>query len=248
MQLQSHLWNGSGGNRHSQYVGKKASVTAKGGLGLAIGAALVLTCAHARTDSCESVSLCRSAVEVAQAEYRDFLARALTPYAKKMHGLAAEDGYQNATLGAPYVLHEILPEKVGDCDIEVCESLGELCGHYESYMFPVFFSGRLKLMMTVFYNRVTGRLEIGSLGDKWLAAELSEILKAWSEDGARVELYHSPEAGVWAFSVPSHSQPNLTLVVPAAQRAGDYSVLSPLADTARTLAERVADSQRGWYQ
>ena len=72
-----------------------------------------------RGESQDSVS----AVRVAQDGYQDFLKNALAPRAKEKHGLDAGDGPQNASLGVPYLLHEIIPGKVEQCGNQACDSV-----------------------------------------------------------------------------------------------------------------------------
>ncbi|MDJ0766323.1 MAG: hypothetical protein QNJ97_25310 [Myxococcota bacterium] len=194
---------------------------------------------------CAASQPCQRAVSVAQDGFKDFLDRALTPHAKKMHALAPQDNSHNAALGRPYLLHEIIPEKVNRCVNQTCGSPQSLSTPFEVYMFPVLFDGDIKLMLTVYKNQKTGEFQIGSLGDKWLARELSAILALWPTGQYPLELYKSNQAQTYAFSIPSYATPNLTLIDPENRDTADYRKLTPLADVVGVLKTRIARMLQG---
>ena len=200
-------------------------------------------------DSSDESQDYRDATEVAQTRYQDFLRRALTPYSKARHGLDIDDDPDKAVLGAPYLIHEIVPSKVDLCSDQACDSASDISAPIDVYVFPVMFGGRAKLILTVYRNQETGELEIGSLGEGWLARELETIREQWPAKTHPIMLFKSNQARVYAFSIPSLNKQNLTLIDPEKGYGGmsGYGTLTDIKTVLPTLKAKIAHGMKGPY-
>jgi len=180
------------------------------------------------------------ATRTAEVELHDFLERALTPHAMKMYGLEAEDSADNATLGKPLQLHLIDPQKVNSCVELKCVSVDHIALAIETYLFPVKFNGKPKLLISVDRYQGAEHFEIGSLGYRWLARELALIERHWPlREGFTMRLFKSNQGQVYAFSIAEKGSFNLTLIDPNNTKTNRYQELSTLANVLPDLQHRI---------
>lgn len=145
------------------------------------------------------------------------------------HGLSGYDNGDKVTLGEPLPLYSIFNEKVtGYTEGSPLENLYEKT---DVIMFPVLFDGRAKLILKVSHYG-TDQLQIGSLGESALAAQLDAIQKQYpSTNGFTVMVLSNNQTHSYLLHIPQLKNDNLTII-----KAGNgYATLTTVAETMQML-------------
>ncbi|MDJ0761835.1 MAG: hypothetical protein QNJ97_02505 [Myxococcota bacterium] len=200
---------------------------------------VLLACASASAQDAIKPRTTRATV-VAEQGFRDFLTRALTETTRKRFDLAPNETAKNATLGSPLRLNVIVPNKVAACRDGKCKSPDALSNPIDTYLFPVKFNGQLKLFMSVDRYKNRDDFEIGSLGYKALARELTTVFKKWPRSQNAFKLYVCDQAQTYAFSIPELGPDNLTLIDFSRGDRIKYGELSTMAQTIQILQKRIS--------
>ncbi len=150
---------------------------------------------------------------IAEKGFKKFISSCLSGDAQayKHFNLGDRDVIEKATLGKPYKLGLISPEKV-----RTYRSNTKVCDCYKTintYIFPVLFNGKTKFVLSVEKYTDEGNYKIGSIGSKWLALEIEKVLKKWpSSKGYSIVLMQNLPTQEYAFHIPQKDGFNLTLL------------------------------------
>lgn len=163
----------------------------------------------------------KDAKNAAQQGYKEFLKGPLanTQFCAD-NWLTAQDKVENATLGEPFELYALSPEKIrsykaGTSVMAIAEKSG-------IYMFPVLINGNAKLILEV-SKYGEDRFQIGSLGDGFLARELGEITTTYTKKNLTPVLLSNYQTHAYFFTVPQLGTDNLTQISTDPTRALNYT-------------------------
>lgn len=151
-----------------------------------------------------------------------------------------------ATLGRPFLMHQILPSDLDAYDES--SSSSDVITPTTQYYFPVIFSGEIRALLIV--DRVKGEWKAVSMGYPELAYEVGLIRESWPASGGDdVVFAASNQARRFFFVVPHMGKRNLTPVQcpsadPQNKQREKYSRLQDLSETIPGLKEKVKAGQR----
>ncbi|MCP4600251.1 MAG: hypothetical protein GY847_06915 [Proteobacteria bacterium] len=189
----------------------------------------------------------KASLQVAEQGFREFLDRALTDTFRANHGLTSYKTHETVSLGAPFRLHVITPDKVAACGEQACKSADDLGTPIDTFFFPVKFNGELRLFMTVDRFKGQSHFEIGSIGYSRLAQEITTVLRKWPRtNNVSPKLYVCDQAYAYLFSIPDQSSPNLTIIDFSSPEKVSYQTryqtLSTFEQTVSVLRQRIPPS------
>jgi hypothetical protein len=172
------------------------------------------------------------------------LENALTETSKRLHKLGPNDSHENASLGAPFQVNELVPDAVSECVNKTCRSAEVVSVPRETYLFPLSFDGEMKLILSVYKDPSDGQFKLGYLGNRTLAAELEQIFQVWRPDAVKLFVNHQSHG--YYFSVPSTTAPNLTLIDRGGAAGASYGTLTPLDNAIPELNAKIIKGLIGW--
>ncbi len=160
------------------------------------------------------------------------------------YGFAGTDDLGAATLGAPYLLHQITPAALAT--YKAGEPVASMLSPTTLWYFPVLVAGQIKAVLVV--DRLDGQWQAVSLGYAGLARELGLMGQRWKTmpdcNPVLVVVY---QARQYLFTVPEKDAVNLTPLTVAQAQSGkaagaDYAVLGNAADVITGLQAVVRDT------
>lgn len=182
----------------------------------------------------------QQAKRVAMHYYQEYVSACVSDEQNRMDfRLSPTDNIQNAKLGEPMKLMEINPDKI--LSVNNYTDIKNFLVPLDSYIFPIRFNGELKLLFTITKFNGKDHFEVNEIGNAPIAQELNVVAKRWpSAKGYRPVLCVNFQTMTYAFSFPSISKNNLTLIIPAdSEIRNGYTALSSLEQTIPYLRNKL---------
>lgn len=178
------------------------------------------------------------AIKVAHAGFKDFINGPLAQKQfRKGHGLLETDQVEQATLGEPLILYSLPPDNIRN--YENGTAIHQCAVKTGIYLFPVLFDGAAKLFMEV-STYGTDHLQIGMLGNSWLAEEISSITDQYpATEGYSIMLIQNYQTHRYMFHVPGNGKDNLTIIDPRISKQQGYAALSSAEKTIAQLRKEL---------
>jgi len=191
------------------------------------------TCVYADSERGE-------ATRVAEAGYKAFISRCLTPAGKKAHGLADFENASNATLGEAIEIRLLTAENI--INFNQGDGVSSLLKTMSAYYFPVLFNGRIRLLLRV-YRWEGGNYEIGSLGDASMAHEFAKIQEQYPYSREHKMIYaECYQANACVFSFPELDDRNLSFINITPGQRSDYSKPPNVDDAVKIMGGNIHES------
>ena len=156
--------------------------------------------------------------------YKKFLSECFIHSHRGNFNLSSQETVENASLGEPIELMDLTVDKI--VSYQHGDGVSKLLIKRHSFLFPVYFDGEMKLILTVHKYVSLGydHYEIAALGSQWLAEEIKKIQRTMPLPfNAAMIVADCYEANAYVYTFPDLNDQNLGFIDISGENRNDYS-------------------------